>query len=161
MDDELQQLEAELIRLRPARPSRELLSRIDGDLGRATPARSRAPIHWLWVVALPAAAAIAFLGWRAGAGPVATSPRIPPPITPGIATVAGRVEQGVLKPVAAQNVLVSTSDEGLVVLEDGTPARRERVRYVDTILWKNPRTNASLTWSVPRDEVRLVPVSFQ
>jgi hypothetical protein len=66
-----------------------------------------------------------------------------------------------LKPVAAENLLVVASDEGLVTLDDGTPARRERRQYVDTITWKNPRTNASLTWSMPREEVRVVPIVFQ
>ena len=66
-----------------------------------------------------------------------------------------------LKPVAAENVLVSARDEGLVILEDGTSARRERLQFVDTITWKNPRTNSSLRWSVPREEVRIVPVVFQ
>jgi hypothetical protein len=32
---------------------------------------------------------------------------------------------------------------------------------VDTITWKNPRTNASVRWTVPREEVRVVPVKFQ
>ena len=66
-----------------------------------------------------------------------------------------------LKPVAAENVLISATDEGLVTLDDGTQARRERLQYVDTITWKNARTNASLTWRVPREEVRVVPIAFQ
>jgi hypothetical protein len=65
------------------------------------------------------------------------------------------------KPIAAENLLVDARDEGLVTLDDGTAARRERLRYVDTITWKNPRTNASVRWSVPREEVRVVPVNFQ
>ena len=56
---------------------------------------------------------------------------------------------------------MSARDEGLVTLEDGTPARRARLQFVDTITWKNPRTNSSLRWSVPREEVRIVPVVFQ
>jgi hypothetical protein len=48
-----------------------------------------------------------------------------------------------------------------VTLADGTAARRVRSSYVDTITWKNPKTNASLRWSVPRDEVRVMPVVFQ
>ena len=46
-------------------------------------------------------------------------------------------------------------------LDDGTAARRERFQYVDTITWKNPRTNASVRWTMPREEVRVVPVKFQ
>jgi hypothetical protein len=48
-----------------------------------------------------------------------------------------------------------------VTLADGTPARRVRQSYVDKITWENPRSNASLVWSVPREEVRVVPVNFQ
>ena len=65
------------------------------------------------------------------------------------------------QPVAAENVLYAVRDEGLVTLANGTPARRERLNYVDTITWKNPRTNASVRWTVPREEVRVVPVNFQ
>ena len=41
--------------------------------------------------------------------------------------------------------------------DDGTPARRVRARYLDTYTWRNPATNASLKWSVPRDEIRVLP----
>ncbi|WP_415908306.1 hypothetical protein [Oleiharenicola sp. Vm1] len=64
------------------------------------------------------------------------------------------------RPVKAANVLYDLQDEGPVLLEDNTPARRIRARYVDTYTWKNPATNASLKWSVPRDEVRVMPASF-
>jgi hypothetical protein len=65
------------------------------------------------------------------------------------------------RPVAAENILYATNDEGYVTLEDGTPARRVRTHYVDTITWKNPDGRASLRWTVPREEIRVVPVSFQ
>ena len=63
--------------------------------------------------------------------------------------------------LAEEDGLVRARDEGFVTLDDGTPARRERLVFVDTITWSDPRTNASLTWTVPREEVRVVPVSFQ
>ena len=66
-----------------------------------------------------------------------------------------------LKPIQVENVLLGADDEGLVTLADGTQARRERLRYIDTVVWKNTRTNASLTCSVPREEVRVVPIVFQ
>ena len=40
-----------------------------------------------------------------------------------------------------------------------TSARQVRARYVDTYTWKNPRKNASLKWTVPRDEDLVVPAS--
>lgn len=64
------------------------------------------------------------------------------------------------RPVKAANVLYDLQDEGPVLLDDNTPARRVRARYVDTYTWRNPATNASLKWSVPRDEVRVMPASF-
>lgn len=165
MDDDLQQLEAELKSLRPARPSRVLENRIAGELATdgasapvaapakrpAAPRRRLASVHWLWSAALPVAAAIALIVFSPGrrARPAAQVTDITP---------AGEVA---LKPVAAENVLYSVQDEGLVTLDDGTTARRERLNYVDTITWKNPRTKASLTYTVPREEVRVVPISYQ
>lgn len=64
------------------------------------------------------------------------------------------------RPVKAANVLYDLKDEGPVMLDDNTPGWRIRARYVDTYTWKNPATNASLKWSVPRDEVRVLPASF-
>jgi hypothetical protein len=162
MDDELHQLETELKRLRPSAPSQELLRRIDDELRIEIPGRPLLPIRWLWLAALPAAAAFAIVFFQRSPNPSSHpmahdqtrgASRIPPQ---GAANA-----EAPFKPVAAENVLVSASDEGLVTLDDGTQARRERLRYVDTITWKNPRTNASLIWSVPREEVRVVPVAFQ
>ena len=151
MDDELDELEAELNRLQPPPPSAALLRRIEAQLAEPAAPRTLAPVFRLWAVTLPAAAAVAlvFTHFSPPAGP--SSPR----------TALGTAPAAPLKPVAAENVLVSARDEGLITLEDGTPARRERLQFVDTITWKNPRTNASLTWSVPREEVRVVPVLFQ
>lgn len=163
MDDDLQQLEAELKALRPARLSRVLENRIAGALARdaastiapataVEPRRRRfASVHWLWSAALPAAAAIVLLALAPGRRP---APAKPSPVRATAAETA-------LKPVTAENVLYAVQDEGLVTLDDGTTARRERLNYVDTITWKNPRTKASLTYTVPREEIRVVPIRYQ
>lgn len=154
MDDDLQTIEAELKRLRPAVPRPALACRIEADLQRPRPAAWTTP--WRWGLLLPAAAALAVLlakPWRiAPAGDRASEAAVP--------AVTG-ADAAVLKPVAVENLLYSAQDEGIVTLGDGTPARQERLRYVDTITWRNPRTNASLKWTVPREEVRVVPVSLQ
>ena len=151
MDDELNQLEAELSELRPVVPSAALLRRIEADLDRPASRPTLAPIVRLWGVAVPAAAAVAMVFTHFS------------PDTDSALKQGGRIapSAAALKPIAAENVLVSARDEGLITLDDGTPARRARLQFVDTITWKNPRTNASLTWSVPREEVRIVPVRFQ
>ena len=148
MDDELHSLEAELQRLRPAAPARELLARLEADLAPA--ARRPRVSWWWWAGALPAAAVLAV-------GFIFAERRTAESGAPAHALAAAEV----FKPVAAENVLYAVSDEGLVTLDDGTAARRERLSYVDTITWKNPRTHASVRWSVPREEVRVVPVKFQ
>lgn len=160
MDDELQQLEAELKQLRPAAPSRAVTARIARELAGAAARRGprwRDIAMWLGAAALPAAAAIAVVMIQFGR----TRPASASAPTAGAAIVAAVAAADALKPVTAENVLYSASDEGIVTLADGTAARRERLKYVDTITWRNPRTNASLTWTVPREEVRVVPVVFQ
>ena len=169
MDDELQQLEDELKRLRPAAPTRDFLARIERELAAPVaipvPIRRAAPLWWLWAAALPGAAAIAVvvtLATRDHPQPIAPLPT--PIATVAKPTVAEQLvaeSAAAFKPVTAENVLYAARDEGLVTLEDGTPARRERLNYVDTIVWKNPRTNASVRWTVPREEIRVVPVKFQ
>ncbi|MDB6127150.1 MAG: hypothetical protein JWM35_1046 [Verrucomicrobia bacterium] len=145
MDNELHELEAELTRLRPIAPSEMLTARIERDLG------VRRSNRWAWA-ALPLAAALAlavFLRDRA----VET---VAPPVIAAATKVAPT-----FKPVSAKNMLYEHRDDGLVTLADGTTARRFRNSYVDTITWKDPRTQASLRWSVPRTEDRVVPVTFQ
>ena len=174
MDDELSQLEAELKRLRPAAPTRDFLARIERELAApiappaAAPGRRAAPLWWLWAGALPAAAALAVMitlavrnrtqstALTAAARPTASIAVAPIPSTPEPTAL-----EAAFKPVSAENILYAAQDEGLVTLDDGTPARRERLNYVDTITWKNPRTNASVRWTIPREEVRVIPVKFQ
>lgn len=154
MDDELQHLEAELKGLRPAPVPTALIARVEAELAgppaAAAPARPLGGhVAWFWPFLTAAAAALA----------MTFAPQPTAPASSG----QGSLAQGeaTLKPIKAENVLVSARDEGLVTLPDGTPARRARLQYVDTITFQNPRTNASLVWTVPREEVRIVPVSFQ
>jgi hypothetical protein len=160
MDDDLDQLEAELKRLRPAAPSRTITTRIERELAMQRRPQ-RASIHWLWSAALPIAAAIALMALVPGRRPAEKAGEAKIASGPASVQPASQPSASALKPVAAENVLYAARDEGLVTLDDGTTARRERLSYVDTITWRNPRTNASLTWSVPREEVRVVPVHFQ
>lgn len=145
MDDDFQDLEAELSRLRPVAARPDLVRRIGRDLA---PPR-RASRGWLWA-SIPAAAAIAavaVLGPRWPARPAAGP--APPASAPA------------LRPVAVRDQLVGPLEEGYVMLADGRPARRLRETHLDTVVWKDPRSAASLQWSVPREEVRIVPLSFE
>ncbi|MEO6569219.1 MAG: hypothetical protein ABIO94_10695 [Opitutaceae bacterium] len=142
MDEELKSLEEELRQLRPRDPSVHLVRRLD--LAMIKPRRGGK--SWMLWVAFPAAAGLGLLALN-----VET-----------LSSIAAKSQSTAsFKPVAAENLLLDASDEGYTTFEDGTPARRVRRSYIDTITWKDPRTNASLTWSVPREEVRVIPVVFQ
>lgn len=65
-----------------------------------------------------------------------------------------------LRPVSIANTLYDTEDEGIVTLDDGQPAQRLRLRYIDTITWTNARGGTSLQWSQPRDVIQLLPLSY-
>jgi hypothetical protein len=171
MDESFTDLEAELKALRPRRPAPTLRERIERELAAgAAPATGRRYASatnldsWKWsgwrAAGLAAAVAlIAALSWtnrRPAPAPVA-APQMTAsaPVRPAgpRATPADSSYQA----VAATNVLYDLKDEGAVLVNGNTPARRVRYRYVDTYTWKNPRTNASLKWSVPRDEIRVLP----
>ncbi len=152
MDKELHELEAELQKLQPVDPSARLVGRIESDL---------APHHgitWAWA-ALPLAAALVMMFTLRSRHEVRTPEAEASILSAPVAMVSEIPD--VFKPIATQNVLYATRDEGVVTLSNGRKARRVNRSYVDTVLWRNPKTNASLTWSVPRNEVQVTPVSFQ
>lgn len=189
MDDPNLQLENELKALRPRRPSVLLRSRVARDLGEMPGTAAASPVpterrrytsatslrSWKWIgwqLAAAAAVAVAVtVGVRSSRAPAAPAPasvplasappeaRVAP--VPAPATALAAAPRDVFEPVKAANVLYDLQDEGLVLLDDQTPARRVRARYVDTYTWQNPSNGASLRWSVPRDEVRMVPTRFQ
>lgn len=150
MDDSLRDLEDELAALRPLRPSRRLEQRIAVELA------PRRRTNWAWL-ALPMAAAFAVVfAWQTMGvrQPIEATP-VENPVTDSTQSTPA------FKPVATQNLLYAARDEGIIILKDGRKVRRTSRSYVDTVVWRDPQSNASVTWSVPREEVRLTPVSFQ
>jgi hypothetical protein len=173
MDESFHELEAELKSLRPRRPAPALLERIEKEMAtdglpvtspRYTSATNLNSWKWLgWrpagiAAALAVIVAVSWINRKqemppavAPAGVAATNPPIRP------ATQRDLPGSKSAQEIAATNVLYDLKDEGTVLVNGDTPARRVRYRYVDTYTWKNPRTNASLKWSVPRDEIRVLP----
>jgi hypothetical protein len=180
MDESLQELENELKRLQPRRTSEELRSRLERELGAPAAARPRYAAattltSWKWFSwQMAAAAAVALtvsLGvWRwqqrtadravAPDAMVKSEPVAPKATVPETAIVSTAPATDSYRPVGAANVLYDLKEDGTVYLNDNTPAQRVRYRYVDTYTWKNPATHASVKWSVPRDEVRVIPASM-
>ena len=178
MDNPQEDTERELQALRPRPPSAALWQRIERDLADSAAAqkpryRSATTLtSWKWAgwQIAAAAAAVAILT-TAGVmrlvshptGPEATAP-VNVAVTPGtaspqMASAAPSVASDLYRPVKATNLLYDMADEGLVRLDNDLEARRTRYRFVDTITWKNQSGNATVRWSIPREEVRFIPVS--
>ena len=165
MDNSLQELENELGRLTPRPLSSEMMDRLEHDLGpvasvalacRYTSATTLRSWKWAgWSLAGAAAVVALLLGVQSTRPPAATQPSVAAPATVVAAVPANRYE-----PVKASSVLYDLKEDGTATLPDQTEGRQVRYRYVDTYTWRNPATNASLRWSVPRDEVRLVRASL-
>lgn len=169
MDKSLQDLENELKALQPRRAPERWLNQINRELAAELPASARPRYSsatnlrsWKWLGWRTAALAAA-LALMATLGLVTI--RRSPPVVPAAAIVAtpstaDSTDAPAYQPVAAANVLYDVRDEGAVKLDDHTAARQVRARYVDTYIWKNPRNNASIKWTVPRDEIRVVPATY-
>jgi len=179
MDESFQDLETELKSLRPRAPSPRLQERVEREFQATTAvANPSAPRYatatnltsWKWfgwrTAGLAAAClALAVFGFRRVLRPVPPDATLAahPPSSARPATQSMQPEPlpaDRYQPVAASNVLYELKDEGLVREGGEAPARRVRYRYVDTYTWRNPRGNASLKWSVPRDEIRVIPASL-
>lgn len=175
MDDTLQDLENELKRLSPRQPSAAFLARLECALGPASrpvaPRRYSSATSWRswkwagWSLAgaLTAAAIImaVITTHRPAAAPVSPSAAElaqgqPESRQPDATVVAANRYE----PVQATSILYDMREDGTAVLPDQTEGRQVRYRYVDTYTWRNPATNASLQWRVPREEVRLVRASL-
>ena len=136
MNDELKALESQLSRLRPVAPSEFFEARMGAAL--ETTKRARGGFAVVRIVA--AAGFAAAVAWLAAFSPDVAAVRRP----------------DVLRPVAAEEMLQSADDEGLMTLEDGSLARRVRLRFVETRSWSG--AGKTLTWTMPREELRIVPV---
>ncbi len=173
MDESLLELENELKRLTPRAPSAALLATLESELGPATAASAPAPARrytsatslrsWKWTSwSLAGAAAAAFLlFFLLTARQPALSPEPRVAVTPPAETATpSAMVTNRYEPVQASSVLYDLRESEPALLPDRTEGREVRYRYVDTYTWKNPATNASVRWSVPRDEVRLIRASF-
>jgi hypothetical protein len=164
MDNSLQELENELKALQPRRARPDWLKQINRELVAELPPAAR-PAYttatnltsWKWFGWRTAAVAAAF----AVAGTIGVVSLRKNQSAPTVAQTEPAhtlQDEPVYQPVAAANVLYDLKDEGTVA--GNSTARQVRARYVDTYTWKNPRTNASIKWTVPRDEIRVIPASY-
>lgn len=160
MSDDFSDLENELRRLRPRTLRPELLTRLAADSPDAQTASKSAAIVWLWPV-LGAAAAVAFAGVVLKSWDATGTQALDRPHEMAAGPVDPQTGPARLTPVSATNVFYGGDVERTVQVADDLKAQQVRLHYVDTITWRDPRRNASIQWTVPREEVLLVPVQAQ
>ena len=173
--NDFSELEGELKKLRPARVSAELSSRIEravAEEGQSNIIRPQSrlsgsdlPISWIGL-GLGLAAAATFLifaridfrpGDKTKAGPAGGT----------LASATPTLEQKAAalpnyQPTGLTQVVYGRHDEGLVFPRGATgPSRRVWTAKRETLRWRDRETGAQLAVSYPAEEVTLIPVSGQ
>jgi hypothetical protein len=172
------EFEAELRTLHPAPPSNTLELAIARELeGGPRAVAVRAPASgtivraeprasfWgglLWALGGAAVAAITILAWPAGhghdSGPLASNHPVTP-VTPPSSVQPAATEY--FEPLESARQVVATEESE--IFYDGADGPSQVVRYssVERHSWTNPTTGALVEVEVPREDLLLVPVSYQ
>jgi hypothetical protein len=172
--NDLSQIEKELRKLRPARPSPILFERVEQAMTNGRPVAShdtkleRLRYNWLSLGFGLAAAAVLVLfaavrmeRQQESGKEIAQTSR-----EPEAAPLLNRAQRSTstdkFVPAGATRLVYNTRDEGLQFAgSSGQPLRRMRYHTRETWQWRNPTTGASLRVSYPSEEVVLIPVSGQ
>jgi hypothetical protein len=175
--NDFSELEGELKKLRPARVSAKLISRIERALADAEksadniirpqsrPSDSEFRISWLGLGLGLAAAATFLILARVDLRPGDKTKAEPAGNTLASATPALEQSAAALpnyQPTGLTQVVYGRHDEGLVFTRGATqPARRVWTTKRETLRWRDRETGAQLAVSYPAEEVTLIPVSGQ
>jgi len=178
--NDLSEIENELRKLRPARPSPILFERIEEAMmdrrAGASHARqpARLPYNRLSLGFGLAAAAVLVLfaavnmerrqerGEKIAQNSPAPETRPVLPAPRGESEITRSTFSNEFVPAGATRLVYNTRDEGLQFAGgSGQPLRRFRYQTHETWQWRNPTTGASLRVSYPSEEVVLIPVSGQ
>jgi hypothetical protein len=172
--NDLSQIEKELRKLRPARPSPILFERVEEALDCRASVSDAKRSFWRrftetpysWGFGLAAAAVLVLFAavkmeHQESGKEIAQTSR-----EPETAPLLNRAQKSTstdrFVPAGATRLVYNTRDEGLQFARNsGQPLRRMRYQTHETWQWRNPTTGASLRVSYPSEEVVLIPVSGQ
>jgi hypothetical protein len=173
--NDFSEIENELKKLRPARPSPILFERVeqaveDRGAGRL-PARTAfgSLLNW-WSLGFGLAGAAILVLFAAvtmerqheqrGGVAESSSAGTGKPMLPQTEQSSAALDRFV--PAGGTNVVYNRRDEGLHFSDASQrPVRRLRYQTQQTWRWRNPETGASLRVSYPSEEIVLIPVSGQ
>ena len=171
--NDFSQIEKELRKLRPARPSPILFERVEEAMtnGRAVASHAIKPerlrYNWLSLGFGVAAAAVLVLFAavkmeRQESGKEIAQTSREPEAAPLLNRAQESTSTDKFVPAGATRLVYNTRDEGLQFAgSSGQPLRRMRYQTQETWQWRNPTTGESLRVSYPSEEVVLIPVSGQ
>jgi hypothetical protein len=171
--NDLSQIENELSKLRPTRPSPILFERIEEAMinSRASASAARQPeqlrYNWLSLGFGLAAAAVLVLFAavkmeRQESGKEIAQTSREPEAAPLFNGAQKSSSTDKFVPAGATRLVYNKRNEGLQFAgNSGQPLRRMRYQTHETWQWRNPTTGASLRVSYPSEEVVLIPVSGQ
>jgi hypothetical protein len=162
--------ENELRRLRPAAP----LPRMEQAIARElTEAATVQKLHGhprsgtiVRTKESPLARLLSGLGWACGGAAVAVIATISlyPFPTPQPVTYAPDVvesEDVLFEPSESSSELLATAESGVIYTDEEEPTRILRYNSLERYVWANPSTGARVEVEMPREDVVLLPVSFQ
>jgi len=69
--------------------------------------------------------------------------------------------ENIFEPTESSRQLLATEESGLIYTDEQEPNRVVRYNSMERYVWANPATGAQVEVEVPREDVVLVPVSFQ
>ena len=171
--NDFSQIEKELRKLRPARPSPILFERIEEAMidcrAGASPARQPERLRYNWLslgFGLAAAAVLVLFAAvkmeRQESGKEIAQTSREPEAAPLLNRAQKSTSTDKFVPAGATRLVYNTRDEGLQFAgSSGQPLRRMRYQTQETWQWRNPTTGESLRVSYPSEEVVLIPVSGQ
>jgi len=157
-----EELENELKKLRPVRPSAELISRVEraladaGETGAKIIRPERFRVNWLGLAAAATFLILARVDFRPTEKTKQTNVSATPPLQQKAAALPNYQATGLTQ------VVYSKRDEGLVFPRGAEgPSRRVRTAKRETFRWRDRQSGAQLAVSYPTEEVTLIPVSGQ
>lgn len=173
--NDFSELENELKKLRPARPSPVLFARVEEKMAASESAKIIRPDRFRINYAalgfgLAAAAVLLLLAKvntdrreKPAESVVQNSPEPETrPLLPGGNRIEGSQSPNEFIPAGATQVVYNRRNEGLQFTgRSEQPLRRLHYQTQETWQWRNPATGASLRVSYPSEEVLLIPVSGQ
>jgi len=164
--NDFSELEQQLRKLRPILPSQNLALRIERALAETRSPGATAVLsrprrsNWSWLslgLGLAAATAILIVARVNIDQPKKETKNVAS--IPPVAIVPVATE---FVPADFTRVVYRTSDEGLrFPSASAQPVRRFRSQTRETLVWRDPKSGASLRISYPSEEISLIPISGQ